>query len=234
MSADLSVTPPDNVRTRAEHEVGILYSRLKGSIVDGQVSAGSRLPTERALSAQHRVARNTVRKTMTRLMDEGLIVRTVGRGTFVAEQVAPAEDEASFNLPELFEARLLFEPALAELVVERATETDFAAFDAALADMQSAHTWIDYKEAKYALHMAIARASGNRFIQYIFEKIIETRRAAQWDRADGQSGPLALVRETACRDNAAIVAALRAREGARARELVHNYLMRVLFSVSGA
>lgn len=229
---------PENIRTRAENESRTLYSQIKTSIVKGDVPAGARLPTERVLSTQYRVARNTVRKTMTRLMQEGLIERTVGRGTFVAGpealQAQSAGIQQDCSLPELFEARVLFEPALAELVVERATEADFAGFDEILAAMQSASTWESYKEAKYALHLAIARASRNRFMEHMLEKIIEIRRSARWGRSDGHPGPLALVRETACRDNAAIIAALRARDGKRARELVHDYLVRTLFSVSNA
>lgn len=240
MLAGQSLTAgPENIRTRAEAESRSLYSQIRSSIEKGEVPAGARLPTERVLSTQYRVARNTVRKTMTRLMEEGLIERTVGRGTFVAgaealQAQAAASVQQDFSLPELFEARVLFEPALAELVVERATEADFAKFDQTLAAMQSASTWEEYKEAKYALHLAIARASRNRFMEHMLEKIIEIRRNARWGRSDGHPGPLALVRETACRDNAAIIAALRARDGKKARELVHDYLVRTLFSVSNA
>lgn len=230
---------PDNIRTRAESESRSLYAQLRSSIVNGEVAPGTRLPTERVLSSQYRVARNTVRKTMTRLTEEGLIERAVGRGTFVAspeaaEAPVAAEPQAEFSLPELFEARLLFEPALAELVVERATEEDFAGFDRALAAIEAAATWEDYKEAKYALHLAIAHASRNRFMEHVLQTIIDIRRRAQWGRAGGHPGPLALVRTTACRDNAAIVAALRDRDGKRARELMHDYLVRTLFSVSNA
>ncbi|WP_267214331.1 FadR/GntR family transcriptional regulator [Chelatococcus asaccharovorans] len=235
-SQDQMSPPTVGVRARSEVESRALYARIKSSITEGRFPPGAQLPTERALSTEYRVARNTVRKTMAQLMQEGLIIREVGRGTFVTDRkpagVAPAEPE--FSLPELFEARLLFEPALVDLVVERATEADFAAFDAALADMKAADTWIAYKEAKYALHLAIARASLNRFIARVLEMIIASRRAAGWGRPGGHPGPLALVRETACRDNAAIIAALRARDATRARELMRDYLVRTLYSVSGA
>jgi DNA-binding FadR family transcriptional regulator len=238
MTAGLALSHvPDNIRTRAEHEARSLYTEIKTSIAKGDVAPGARLPTERTLSSQYRVARNTVRKTMARLRDEGLIVRTVGRGTFVTTQAERPDDapvEQPFSLPELFEARVLFEPALAELVVERATDADFEAFDKTLAQMEAAPTWEAYKEAKYALHLAIARASGNRFMEHMLEKIIEVRRTAGWGRADGHPGPLASVRQTACRDNAEIIAALRARDGKRARQLLHDYLVRTLFSVSNA
>jgi DNA-binding FadR family transcriptional regulator len=206
---------------------------MKSAIAEGRFAPGARLPTERALSSDYGVARNTVRKTMARLMREGLIVREVGRGTFVAEAPAAPAADADFSLPELFEARLLFEPALVDLVIERATEADFAAFDVALAAMEAADSWVAYKEAKYALHLAIARASRNRFIIRMLEMIIASRRAAGWGRP-GQHAPLALVRQTACRDNAAIVTALRTRDAATARELMRDYLVRTLASVSAA
>jgi len=229
---------PENMRTRAAHEAQSLYTRIKTAITKGEVAPGARLPTERVLATQYGVTRNTVRKTMRCLMAEGLIVRTVGRGTFVADQSAVHVPmpiaEPIFGLSELFEARLLFEPALIDLVLERATEADFQTFDAALVDMRAASTWVGYKEAKYALHLAIARASRNRFMEYMMRQIIAARRHVGWGRADGLPGPLlAQVRQAACRDNAAIIAALRAR-APHARELVQDYLMQTLSSVGGA
>jgi DNA-binding FadR family transcriptional regulator len=231
---DESRSMAPSMRARSEAESRALYLRIKSAITEGRFAPGARLPTERALSHEYGVARNTVRKTMARLMDEGLILREVGRGTFVAEKPETQAADGDFSLPELFEARLLFEPALVDLVVERATEADFAAFDAALAAMEAADSWIAYKEAKYAVHLAIARASRNRFIIRMLEMILASRRAAGWGRPGGHHTPLALVRQTACRDNAAIVTALRARDAATARELMHDYLVRTLASVSAA
>jgi len=231
---DESHSPAPTIRARAEAESRALYLRIKSAIAEGRFAPGARLPTERALASDYGVARNTVRKTMARLMREGLILREVGRGTFVAEKPEAQAAAGEFSLPELFEARLLFEPALVDLVIERATETDFATFDAALAAMEQADNWVAYKEAKYALHLAIARASRNRFIIHMLEAILASRRAAGWGRPGGHHTPLAMVRQTACRDNAAIVAALRARDAATARELMRDYLVRTLASVSAA
>jgi DNA-binding GntR family transcriptional regulator len=44
--------------------------------------------------------------------------------------------------------------------------------------------------------------------------------------------PIGAVREQAARDNAAIIEALRQRDGAVARELIRAYLLRTLMSVS--
>ena len=235
---DHLVQHPDETssRIRSESNSLTIYQSLRSSIVEGRLRTGTRLPTERALASRFGAARNTVRKTMNQLADEGLIIRHVGRGTFVARNRAggavAASDEPEYSLGELLEARLMFEPMLAELVAERATEEDLAALSADLDALRNATTWTAFKEAKYALHLAIVRASRNNFLISMFERIISSRRAAGWGRPGGHPLPISAVREAAARDNAAIVEALRKRDGAAARELINTYLVRTLMSAS--
>ncbi|QJP17270.1 FadR family transcriptional regulator [Starkeya sp. ORNL1] len=211
-----------------------IYRSLKDRIVGGGFPPGTRLPTERALAERYSAARNTVRKTMNRLVDEGLVVRHVGRGSFVAETSANdgAETE-NYKLSELLEARLLFEPRLAELAVERASEAELNGLFSHLEALRSAQSWVDFKEAKYALHLAIARASKNRFLERMFEEVVASRRKAGWARPGGHLVPLPMLRDAAVRDNAAIVEALQARKGEVARQLICEYLQRTLMSISG-
>lgn len=229
---------PDETSTRlkSDSDSQAIYQSLRSSIVEGRLRSGTRLPTERALASRFGAARNTVRKTMNQLVDEGLIIRHVGRGTFVARDhakgAAVAADEAQFSLGELLEARLMFEPMLAELVAERASSEDLAGLSAYLEALRNAATWTEFKEAKYALHLAIVRASRNSFLISVFETIIASRRKAGWGRPGGHPLPISAVREAAARDNAAIVEALRKRDAAAARELISTYLLRTLMSVS--
>src|SRR6478609_3056372 len=108
-----------SARLKSDSDSHAIYQSLRSSIVEGQLRTGARLPTERALASRFGAARNTVRKTMNQLADEGLIIRHVGRGTFVARNQSKAvrevNGEPDFTLGELLEARLMFEPALAEL-----------------------------------------------------------------------------------------------------------------------
>ncbi|MDB5515513.1 MAG: FadR family transcriptional regulator [Tardiphaga sp.] len=229
---------PDETSTRVRSDSNSLtiYQSLRSSIVEGRLRTGTRLPTERALASRFGAARNTVRKTMNQLADEGLIIRHVGRGTFVARNrangAAAASDEPEYSLGELLEARLMFEPMLAELVAERASDEDLAGLSAHLDALRNAATWTEFKEAKYALHLAIVRASRNNFLISVFERIIASRRGAGWGRPGGHPLPVSAVREAAARDNAAIVEALRKRDGAAARELINTYLVRTLMSAS--
>ena len=67
-----------------------IESELRRRIGDGLWAAGTRVATERELAREFGAARNTVRRALTALVHEGLLVRQIGRGTFVREAVKPA------------------------------------------------------------------------------------------------------------------------------------------------
>jgi DNA-binding FadR family transcriptional regulator len=163
----------------------------------------------------------------------------VGRGTFVAEtilangNVASHESAQNYPLSELLEARLLFEPQLAALAAERATDADLLSLTGHLEALRSAGSWVEFKEAKYALHMSIARASRNRFLEHVFEQIVASRRREGWVRPASHMVSFAMLRDAAVRDNAAIIEALQTRNGDLARQLICEYLQRTLMSTSG-
>lgn len=63
-----------------------LMSRLKNDIVAGVYTPGERIPSEQLLCDTYGVSRVTVRKAMLDLVQEGLLVRRQGKGTFVAQE----------------------------------------------------------------------------------------------------------------------------------------------------
>lgn len=217
-----------SVRAKSDQDSETIYRDLKAAITSGEYGVGGRLPTERALADHFAAARNSVRKTLNQLEEEGLIIRHVGRGTFVRNRAQ--EDE--FTLAELLEARLLFEPSLPDLVVERMSPDLIADMEENLERLRDAETWAQFKEAKYQVHLAIARGSRNRFIISIFEQIIEARRRANWGRAGHDLAPVLIVRETAYRDHKVIVEALKANDTATCRQAIRDYLLRTLANAS--
>ncbi|WP_042692654.1 GntR family transcriptional regulator [Azospirillum sp. B506] len=60
-----------------------IYLLLRDRIVAGELPAGTRLPGEPALAAEHAVSRVTVRRALDLLEKEGLVQRKAGSGTFV-------------------------------------------------------------------------------------------------------------------------------------------------------
>lgn len=70
-----------DVDTRPLYEQ--VAAALRLAIAHGELGAGSALPSEAELRAQHRVSRDTVRKALARLAQEGLITGSQGRVRYV-------------------------------------------------------------------------------------------------------------------------------------------------------
>jgi GntR family transcriptional regulator/MocR family aminotransferase len=64
-----------------------IYEACLAAIRDGRLAAGRRLPSARQLATDWSVARNTIDDALSQLHAEGVIVRRVGDGTFVAPGV---------------------------------------------------------------------------------------------------------------------------------------------------
>lgn len=60
-----------------------LKEAIRASITDGQLKSGDQIPTESELSEEYSVSRITVRKAILELVEEGLLVKKQGKGTFV-------------------------------------------------------------------------------------------------------------------------------------------------------
>jgi len=63
-----------------------LYEQIADRLREGTVSslqAGAQLPTEEAMMETYGVSRSTIRKAVQRLVEEALLVRQQGKGTFV-------------------------------------------------------------------------------------------------------------------------------------------------------
>jgi GntR family transcriptional regulator of arabinose operon len=60
-----------------------LSTYYRERILDGRLPAGTRLPTELELTAEHQISRDTVRQALAQLVSEGLLERVPRRGTFV-------------------------------------------------------------------------------------------------------------------------------------------------------
>ena len=95
-----------------------------------QFTPGSKLPNENELSEALHVSRTTLREAISFLVAQGVLEIRRGKGTFVTEDLpASAVDlTALSNLRsrvrarDLFEMRLIFEPATVALACQRATD----------------------------------------------------------------------------------------------------------------
>lgn len=62
-----------------------LKEKIKEKIVNGELEPGDLIPSERELSEKYNISRPTIRQALQGLVNEGLLYREKGRGTFVAK-----------------------------------------------------------------------------------------------------------------------------------------------------
>src|SRR6188508_692018 len=104
---------------------------------------------------QFTAGRNTVRKAISRLVEDGLIQRQMGSGTYVATTTPTSvgTDGRSVSPLDVLEARMAIEPGFADLLVARATEADFERMQEHLERLESATDQRSFREAGYAFHL---------------------------------------------------------------------------------
>ena len=218
-------------------------SRLRESLLDNLRTrtwrAGERLPTERALSEEYGLSRSTVRRVMHDLKRRHLITQTVGSGTYVSEEVqqalaamVPADAAQAVSPAELMSARLALEPALIEMVIGSATAADFARMDECNQHAEAATTLEAFERWDAALHEAIAEATHNRFIAGVFRLMNEARTQGEWGVLKRRSATPERRLEYQ-QEHRALVAALKQRDGERARELCLAHLVHVRRNLLG-
>ncbi|HYH40252.1 MAG TPA: FCD domain-containing protein [Azospirillum sp.] len=226
-----AIRPPDTLgRAR------IAYDHLQRAIASGLWRPGEQLPTERSLAQSLGLARNTVRRALDTLEAEGRIARGVGRGTFLVGEGADEDRIGTTLLPpaaflnaspaEVMEARILLEPAVAELAVSRATQADFAELDRCLAESEAARSVPEFEHWDGALHRTLVAACRNGLLDAFYAVLNRIRDDAEWGMLKERSVTPER-RATYQTQHRAIVAALRARDPVAARDTVRTHLLAV-------
>lgn len=76
----------------------LIADGLRDQILDGELAAGAKLPSEHELAARHHVARATVQSALRHLQHDGLITSRKGAGHFVAGVAAPGRSRCPARL----------------------------------------------------------------------------------------------------------------------------------------
>lgn len=153
-----------------------IATEIRRQVDEGALEPGDQLPGHRDLAVQFEVAMGTVREAISMLIGDGLLTVRAGRGTFVAtpgsfpDTVPPPLLRQ--ELDELIEARETLELQIVELAAERATAEQVAGLHVALdrleAASESAGEWPD-RDLEF--HLALAAASGNRYLLQAMQSI---------------------------------------------------------------
>lgn len=158
-------------RRKLYHEV---VGRLLERIRVGEFPAGGHLPSERQLMEAYRVGRPAVREALLTLQRMGLIEISHGERARVLEPTARAvvnqvADLAQHllatspqSLDHLKEARLFFEVGMVRIAAAKATQTDIARLESALASHErSTDDLSRFATGDMVFHRTIASIAGN-------------------------------------------------------------------------
>lgn len=226
---------PIRISRRPESLADVTYSALRDAIVSGQLQPGEWLRQE-ALAQELDVSQITVRDALNRLVGEGLAVRIPYKGVRV---VALSRED----LEDIYSMRKLLEGLAAEVAAEHITEEELARMRELLPDTvvgADPASLARAREANREFHEIVVRASRRRFLSRVlgqlwdwidpmmlYGRTLETEKGLEIRLKWGERDRIQHTR---------LLEALEARDGARARQVVYDYVQEAwenLVSVSG-
>lgn len=180
------------IPTRRAHSNHAEVARSIGvDIIARRYAEGGRLPGDAELTAMFGVSRPVLRESVKTLVAKGLLTTKARVGTVVRERAAWNMFDADVLawhldagidrrfLNDLAEIRLTVEPRAAALAAERRSEEDIAELQRSMDRMrQETSESVGFADADLAVHLAVARASGNPFMRSIGHVIEAALRAA--------------------------------------------------------
>ncbi len=192
--------------------VDLITVELRNAIYSGALRVGSPI-REVEMSSQLGVSRGPFREAAQRLVQEGLLRSTPGRGLSVTtigrDRIRP-----------LYEARADVETSAARLAVERATDEQVAAVRSAHDELVAAGATQDARrvgDADLNVHWTLVAASGNPWLLRWMTTLIVEVRIASFSvseeyvvRADAADSHAEIVERLEARDADGLVAAVRA------------------------
>ena len=155
MSGEMTWIPaaPPN-RVLSDH----IADQLREAIVEGQLEAGQRI-VEREIAEVMQTSRGPVRDALLLLENEGLVVRSTHRGTFVARLTKKDAEE-------IWSLRLAIESVVVDYVLRRATPQDLDALDNLVDEMaakvKAGYSLSDATELDLEFHRTLCRISGHK------------------------------------------------------------------------
>jgi len=213
-----------------------IAAELRRAITDAVYEYGDKLPPEREIARSFGASRTTVRKALRQLEERNLVKRKVGSGTFVVHDGGRDEREiADITSPhELMDVRIAVEPHIVRLALLHGTARDIEAMADALrgleqvgADREQFTRWDE------RFHMALANATHNPLMVWIYRRINDVRNHTQWSKVkDKVLTPSRIADYNA--GHRALFEAMQARDAETAVDIINAHLAEARRDLLGA
>jgi len=209
-----------------------IVDQMVSAIFSGNLSAGGKLPPERALAQAFGVGRQALREAIQKLQGMGILEVRKPQGTYVRDLSA---DVLRQSLARIFDGdvgsflhfldvRKWMEAMTAAEAAQRATAEDIGQIETTLPRLRLAASQNDREaldEADVAFHMAIVAATHNGPLVHLVDTFGDIMWASHGLR-------LAVLRaqnlQTICEEHTAISEAIRSRAADRARDAMLHHI----------
>lgn len=224
-------------KTRHSRVFQDLVDQIQAAIMDGRLKPGDRLPSQRELVALFQTSRASIREALRVLEHKGLIeiklgvsggavVKTPGTEP-ITDVLTLLLQQKRVSVDQLTEFRESIEGDVAALAAERATDDDILHLEDILKQAEDClgladGTPYDFIRMDIRMHIALAEISGNPVFVAVTRMVHETI-LGFYDRFTFRRQE---VLEENHRHLSAIVAAVKAGECIRARELALDHVRR--------
>jgi GntR family transcriptional repressor for pyruvate dehydrogenase complex len=171
----ISIAPVERVMVR-----DTIVQRIRGAILAGALTVGTKLPSEHQLAREMGVSRTSIREALRELEAMGLVVCRHGVGAFVASPNDAALGRESLldlladrpSMAEFLEVRRHLETHCAALAAQRRTEEEVVAIEAVIAQMGVLLKDPDaYLQADFEFHGLLVRAAHNTIFEHILNEV---------------------------------------------------------------
>jgi GntR family transcriptional repressor for pyruvate dehydrogenase complex len=209
---------------------------IQDMIVDGRLRPGEKLPSERALSEALAVSRPTVREAVQSLVAMNVLESRQGSGTYVSalnieQLLEPMQFVLALSdsaLDQLFEVRLLLEPAAAAFAAERATDTQLRALETCVErTLQVGGDKERLLELDIKLHRLVVEGSHNGILTSLLTSL-----SALATQSRRRTVEIPGVAELTIQDHVRIGTAVAHREPEVARQAMLDHLTRLRAAVA--
>jgi GntR family transcriptional regulator, transcriptional repressor for pyruvate dehydrogenase complex len=163
-----------------------IADQIRAELAEGRLKIGDRLPSERALSEQFGVSRNTLREALRSLEHAGLIRLQKGAsgGAFISKGSDKAITTGLMDMyhlgaiqpAQLTEARIWLESIIVREACNRATDADIAELNANIQAAIAAAKENDLAKCAarhIEFHGILARITGNPIIMTVMNSVLE-------------------------------------------------------------
>lgn len=175
----MKAKPPASEEKSTARTYDLVLEYLKGQILEGKLTLGAKLPSERSLMAELGLGRNSVREALRQLENMGFVRSVHGQGSFLVNEAGQGFSSIlsmmlllrQSDRGEFLALRESLEGTAYEQAVRLAPSQPLLEMEQAVQAMEQAQEPDQLEEAERQFHRGLIEAGENQLIAVIMEAL---------------------------------------------------------------